>query len=638
MKITKGIALKLIILILTSTFIIFASIFVYNYIFTKRMIKKNIENNAETLAQATVNRIETVLRSIEKVPLNLAKFLEDLNCRDQEIMGLIKSVVKNNPEIYGATIAFEPYARARNIKKFAPYYYKRKDRVNFTFIPYDYFYYDWYQIPKMLNRPVWSEPYYDRGAGNIIMSTYSVPFYGLVDGRKRFMGVVTADVSLEWLRRIVSSIRIGKTGYGFLITKNGTFVTHPISQLIMNETIFTIAQARNDKRLRKIGRRMIKGMSGYEEIKSIVTRKDCWLVYKPLPSSSWTLGVLFPKKELMADVVKLNNMVLILGIVGFVGLFLIIIMIANSIANPLRKLSEATESIAKGNLDTPVPEIRSKDEVGALADSFRYMQESLKKYIKELTETVAEKERIESELKIARDIQMGILPKEFPPFPDRKEIDIYAVLEPAREVGGDFYDFFFVDDDHLSIAIGDVSGKGVPAAIFMSLTKSLLRAKATQGLSPELVLRRLNEDICLNNPSLLFVTVFFGMLNVRTGEFRYSNAGHNPPYLIHSDGRVELLPATGNIAIGVMEDAVYDSRTISLKKGDRLFLYTDGVTEAMNERNELFSDKRLEKELSAITDMEPKSMIESIMKDIKVFCGTAPQSDDITILSLIFNK
>lgn len=242
----RGIAFKLIALITSSCSVIFLVIFSYNYYASRRMIEKNVKESSQNLALTTVNRIETELRAVQKIPENLADFLENSNFTRERLLRVLRMIVENNPEIYGATIAFEPYAFDKTSEHFAPYFYKSKGTVKFEYLGdnYKYFYWDWYQIPKELNRPQWSEPYFDEGAGNIIMATYSVPFYKKIDGRRQFMGIVTADLSLEWLREIVSSIKILKTGYGFLISRNGTLVTHPMKDLIMNETIFCVAEAR----------------------------------------------------------------------------------------------------------------------------------------------------------------------------------------------------------------------------------------------------------------------------------------------------------------------------------------------------------------------------------------------------------
>lgn len=316
----RGIAFKLTFFILTSCTFIFIAAFGYNYFFSRRIIIKGIEENARDLVLLTVNKIEAVLRPIEKVPQSLAFLLEQFLCEKEDLLSVLRSVVTNNPEIYGATIAFEPYAFAKDSLYFAPYFYWNNDTIEAAYLGgdhYQYFYWDWYQIPKEISHPVWSEPYYDEGSGNIIISTYSVPFYRYVGKEKIFTGIVTADVSLSWLQDIVSSIKIAETGYGFLISNNGRFVTHPHKELIMHETIFSVAEARKDMRLRQIGKDMINGGSGFVPFESIVTGNKCWMAYEPISSTAWSLGVLFPQDELMANITRLNWVVFFLGVFGF---------------------------------------------------------------------------------------------------------------------------------------------------------------------------------------------------------------------------------------------------------------------------------------------------------------------------------
>jgi sigma-B regulation protein RsbU (phosphoserine phosphatase) len=632
----RGIAFKLILFIMTGITLIFALIFGYNYLYSKRILLKNVEDNARNMALATANRIDKILHSMEVATANLATFLQHSAYDDkQRLLGLIRSFVECNPEIYGSAIAFEPYAYDKDSLYFSPYFYKSEGETKFTYIGgegYHYFYWTWYQLPKELNRPVWNEPYYDEGAGNIIMSTFSVPIYKSVSGRREFLGVLTADISLEWLQEIVSSIKILESGYGFLISRNGTVVTHPFKDLIMHETIFSVAEGRGDTHLREIGRDMIKGKTGFVPFTSIVTERRCWMAYCPVPSTGWSLAVIYPQNELMADVVNLNRTVFLLFLVGFFLLLGVIVFNARSITRPLRMLARATRVISTGNLDAEFPLIKSRDEVGNLSESFITMKDSLKRYIKDLTETTAAKERIESELKIAREIQMSIIPKIFPPFPDRPEFDIYAFIEPAKEVGGDLYDFFFVDDNHLCFMIGDVSGKGVPASLFMAVTKTLFKANTGEGVRPDEILSRLNNELSRDNESCMFVTIFCGILNTKTGEVLYSNAGHNPPLLLRQGKEAEYLDISDSIAVGAIEGFSFKTEKLVLHPGDSLFMYTDGVTEAANIQNELFSEKRLRDSLSGLWEKPIKNIVSSQLEKIDDFSKEAPQADDITMM------
>lgn len=622
-----------------SSALIFLIIFSYNYYFSRRMIKKNVENQAQTLVLATVNRIETVLSSTQKVPENLACFLKNRSYHREGILRLLREIVEINPEIYGSTIAFEPYQFERKLLGFAPCFYKDNGKIVFSDLSRElggYFNLDWYQIPKELGCPQWSEPYYAGGGGKILMTTYSVPFYRETGGVRQFMGVVTADISLEWLQNIVSSIKVLQTGYGFLISKNGTLVTHPLKDLIMNETIFGVAEGRDDKDLRKIGRKMIRGESGFIPFRSIASEKNCWMYYTPLPSNGWSLAVLFPQDEFTADIDRLSRIVIVLGGIGLLLLSLAVTLIARSIARPLRDMARATETIATGNLDIELPTLRSKDEVGRLAESFNHMKTSLKQYIKELTETTAAKERIESELKVAHDIQMSLLPKLFPPFPERKEFDIYATLEPAREVGGDLYDFFLLGEDRLFFLVGDVSGKGIPAALFMAVTKTLLKRIAEKCIDPALVLTQVNQELCRDNESMMFVTLFCGLLNFKTGELLFSNAGHNPPLVIRSAQKPEWLKVPEGFVLGGMEDAVYTIERIFLDLGDTILLYTDGVTEAMDREKAFYSEKRLMSAVERGKSRSVEGLIQEVLRSVKAFTKGESLSDDVTLLALQF--
>jgi len=635
----RGIAFKLILSISVSSAFIVILIFSFHYHFSRRIIEKNVEMNAQNLVLSKANRIEAVLSSTQKVPENLACFLENSSYAKEELLQILRGVVENNPEIYGAAVAFEPYRFSGKSLYFAPYFYRSDGKIAFSDLgseSYQYFSLDWYQIPKELNRPQWSEPYYDEGGGNILMATYSVPFYKTVEGKRQFMGIVTADVSLEWLQSIVSSIKVLETGYGFLISKNGTLVTHPLKDLIMNETIFGVAESRSDVNLREIGRKMIRGESGFVPFRGIVFGKLCWMYYSPIRSSGWSLAVLFPQDEFMADIRKLNRIVIILGIVGLSLLCLAVASLARSITNPLRAMAQVTEVIATGNLDIELPDAKSSDEVGKLLEAFRYMKGSLKDYIQRLTETTASQERIESELKIAHDIQMNILPKTFPPFPDRQEFDLYAFILPARKVGGDFYDFFLVDQDHLCFVIGDVSGKGIPASLFMAVTKTLIKATASRLISPGEILTGVNRELCRGNESCMFVTIFCGVLNTRTGEVLYANGGHNPPLIVRRDNEASFVAGKRGLVIGVIEDFVYETDQLKLQSGDALFMYTDGVTEAANEREELFSDDRLKRKISSLQGKPVQEIISGVREEIARFSNPVSQSDDIAMMIVEF--
>jgi phosphoserine phosphatase RsbU/P len=266
------------------------------------------------------------------------------------------------------------------------------------------------------------------------------------------------------------------------------------------------------------------------------------------------------------------------------------------------------------------------------------IQLSIKRFIENLRAETAARERIASELRIAHDIQNSMLPQTFPPFPDRLEFEIFATMDAAKEVGGDFYDFFLVAKNKLCVIIGDVSGKGVPAALFMAISKTLFKTEAMRGISAADVLNHVNNMLCPDNQTCMFVTVFCLILNTDTGEVEFCNGGHNPPLVCEQDGSFDFVDVPKGFVVGAIENMVCPSKNITLKPGEIFFLYTDGVTEAMNPRNEQFSDKRLKESLEKLKGKkELTDIITGLRDDVLGFAQDAPQSDDITMVALRYN-
>jgi sigma-B regulation protein RsbU (phosphoserine phosphatase) len=625
--------------ILTSTTLLFGIAFGYNYVYSRDLVLKHVRENATHLTESLVGRIEARLLSVEQMPRHLALQLDNRNVTRHNLLAMIASLVAGSRDVFGSTVAFEPYAMEPGARHYAPYVYRdRGGGVVTTQLGgahYNYFIWDWYSIPRHLNRPVWSEPYFDEGGGNILMATYSHPFYEVSTGRPVFRGVVTADVSLEELRLAIGAVSLYRSGYAFLISRTGQFLAHPEARRIMRDSIFSLAEELALPALRRVGRQMIRGQEGFFSF-SDARGEPFFLYFAPVPATGWAVGVVIPERELYADISALNRTVLLIGAAGFSLLSLVVVFISRSITRPLKSLVGATTEIARGNLDVTLPRMAVKDEVGQLSRSVDEMRLALKEYIHHLTETTRARERIESELKIARSIQMSFLPKRFPPFPERHEFDIFAVLEPAKEVGGDLYDFFFLDDTHLFFSIGDVSDKGVPAALFMAVTKTLMKGIAEQRIEPSEVLKRVNGELCQGNDSSMFVTLFCAVLDLRNGRLRYSNAGHNPPLLLRLGHEPQWMALPPGLVLGGMEEAVYQTRELILSPGDRLLLYTDGVTEAMDASATLYAEARLLDQARAAGPGGTEALVTQVLESVRRFSAGAPQSDDITMLALTY--
>ncbi|HAH07410.1 MAG TPA: serine/threonine protein phosphatase [Elusimicrobia bacterium] len=632
----KGLAFKLTLILSASALLVFLLVFGSFYHFTRKALWRDIETSSRFLAESTVHKIDGVLRPVQEVPEAMAEFLEEGASGREATLRILRSLVDNNRAIYGSAIAFEPYSVDKGALYHAPYYYKKDGRLKFRMLGgknYRYFEMDWYRVPKETDKPFWTEPYLDEGGGDILMATYAVPFYRLEGGKHVFAGVATADVSLDWLSQTISSIKVLETGDAFLISRKGTFVAHRLKRLVMKETLFKTAEARGDWVLKGIGERMVHGEKGFVPYIRMTTGMPSHMYFAPILSTGWSLAVVFPDAELMADMGRLSWTIVLLGAFGLLVLVLAVASECRSITGPLSAMTEATESLAEGNLDVELPPARSKDEVGRLTEAFRRMTESLKEHIRKLTETTAAKQRIESELNIAREIQMSTLPKIFPPLPDIQELEMYAMIEPAREVGGDLYDFYLTAPERFCFVIGDVSGKGVPASLFMAVSKTLLKSMADHFRSPAEVLRHVNDDLSDGNEKAMFVTVFFAAVDTKTGEVEYSNGGHNPPLLMRKGAAPEFLAGGEGMAVGALKGAGFSKAALKFAPGDRLFLYTDGVTEAMDPSGALYGEERMLEVLRAGAGKTPKAMILDLLESVHAF-SKGEHSDDITMMAL----
>jgi sigma-B regulation protein RsbU (phosphoserine phosphatase) len=377
----RSLASELILFILASVAAIFLTASMYSYYASKEGIVRRASENARHLSHETVFRIEVILRGVEKISLNLAAILEQLPRQEQNLVPLLRTVVSNNKELFGLGIGFEPYGHNPKSLYFCPYVFRSDDQLQVKMLggeSYRYFYLDWYQIPRELGRPLWIEPYF--GAGNTIESTYSVPFYREREGRRRLAGVVSADISLMWLKDIVSAVKIYKTGYAFLISQNGMFVTYPEHRLIMRESIFGLAEAKKDPRIREVGREMIRGGEGFVPIPASLTGKRSWLYYAPVPGTGWSLGVVFPEAELFADAGRLMRRSAAVAVLSLIILAAVIIVISRGITRPLRHLARKTADIARGDFTAKVPETGAR-EIADLAGSFNRMGRELIDYM-----------------------------------------------------------------------------------------------------------------------------------------------------------------------------------------------------------------------------------------------------------------
>ncbi len=601
------------------------------------------DNNAFAQLDIISHRIEKILTSVESAVDNVSVDVVDELSKpkpdEQRLFDITRRLVRENDVIVGSIISIPEYTLGPEQRYFAAYSAKdfQTDSISTSQVgneDYDYTAMDWYLVPRLLGRPYWTDPYFDEGAGDIIMSTYSKPLKS-ADGE--FLGVFTADIPIHWLSEMVNSIKPYKSSYNLMVGKDASYIVHYNPERILRETIFTATHDMADTTVYHIGREMVAGHRGAVHFENDDTTSVAF--YTPIPTTGWSVAMVCPDRDIYHGTYNMAVTLIATLLVALLLIFLVLNFVIGKMTKPLHAFSQSARRIAAGDFRAPLPQIKSKDEMLMLKDSFRFMQTSLTDYIDQLKETTSAKERIESELNIAREIQMSMIPKIFPPYPDRKDIDLYAFMQPAKEVGGDLYDFF-LDGDKFYFAVGDVSGKGVPASLFMAVSRSIFRSIATSMGKPSTIINAMNNAMCDGNDANMFVTLFVGIMDFTTGEMVYCNAGHNPPVLMDKEGNVQFVDVSEctGLPVGLFEGFDYTDQTMTIGYANKLVLYTDGLTEAENKKAELYGDDRLLATLSRekFATMNVKDLLESLFADVEAHVAGAPQSDDLTIMVMEF--
>jgi sigma-B regulation protein RsbU (phosphoserine phosphatase) len=626
------VASRLLFWVAGTTGILFALALVYSFLVSRTLVLEDASRIAVRTAESHAHEIEGILRSAEEGTRLLASTLEHTTVSPAELEQVIRAFVEGNPRLYGSAAAVAPERQA-----YAPYFYregKETKRVDLASGSYRYWEKDWYTAAASSGQPRWSEPYFDEGGGEVLMVTYSVPVFRSEAGERKLLGVVTADLATEWLREVVESEDLEGAAYAVVLSRNGHVLAHPDRRLVVSDkTALELVRPDADPETKVILEMMLRGEEGFVPYRDLYLGKQARAAFRPVGGAGWSFAAIYPEDELLEDVHGLARTELLILAAGLAGLVALVTALASRLTKPLVELSSSAGEIATGNLEGTLPAVRTVDEIGALTSAFHRMRDSLKTYIKDLEATTRAKERLESELQIARRIQVDMLPPAKAGGGPHEGFELHAILEPARHIGGDLYEYFVVDGK-LTFVVGDVSGKGVGAALFMARAKTMFHAIARRDPDLADVLAAVNRGLCEENEQGMFVTLFAGVLDLETGDLVYASAGHDPPVVVSGpSSEPRFLEVDGGPVLGLLEASEYRAQRTTLKSGDALVLYTDGVSEALDEKGEFFTTDRLRDLLAkrANTDLAP-----SVYEAVKAFAGRAPQSDDITVMAVRF--
>lgn len=627
----RNFASKLSFYIVIGTAVLFLALFLVISFLAIRTIRIESMERADKTLDATIAKVENVMQRVEIATQNLAWVVIENIDNPDKMFEIGSYSLDANELLYGNSITFEPNFYPSKGEYYMVYSFRDGNNTINTNqtggYDYDYFTMEWYLGAKLLGKPYWSEPYFDEGGGDAMMATYSVPLFGK-DGT--FIGVVTGDILLEKLTSIVNGIRAFESSYNTILSNSGTFLTHKNPDMIFNHSIISSAMAIESKELMDIGLELYHNKRNYKVFKDEKGIRN-FVVYGQL-KNGWDVGIICPIISLLKDA---NQFGWIVAVAALLGLFLVYFVnkrLINRLVQPITEFAYSAQTIAKGNFNARIPEVNSDDELKQLHDSLTYMEKSIGSYISELRQTTASNERFSNELHIATSIQMAMLTRNFP---QRDDLDVFARLKPAKEVGGDMYDVF-IKDDCLYFAVGDVSGKGVPAALYMAISRSAFRFITGLNLKVNDIVSRINNAFSDGNERGMFITLFAAKLNLKTLEMTYCNAGHNPIVIIGPDGKAVFNKAKPNLAAGLFPDFPYQEESITLEKGSRLLIYTDGVSEAENAVKELYGDDRLLNFCSGESPVETsEEFITRLTDSMKAFTGDNEQNDDITMMSIL---
>ncbi len=649
------------------------------YVFVKsfsEMEETDLYKSYLSTSNANVSRI---LSTVYVGTLSHVSEIENNLDRPDKLPTIMKDVVANNPYIRSCGISFIDNYYPQKGHWYCPYAIKVDSGrvVENRFIgdaEHDYLKAEWFTEALKADSNYWSKPFFDAMDSITPLVSCMIPIH---DKQGKAVAIIGADLSLEWFcGKAVKGLTVNGenikvfTGNDidenssddnvlnwadrkwrqltltFIINKDGTYIAHPENERVIKENFFKLAGETSDSIDDHIGRMMVARKKGFYSENGLqptpskffdMDNISAYVFYEPIDHTDWSIALAVP--SFMIYIISIGAGVILLILIA---LALLVTRIVGSIVvkratRPLNQLADSANEVAKGNFSAPLPKIKHNDEVRLLRDSFEGMQHSLTEYVEELKNTTASKAAIENELKVAHDIQMSMLPKTFPPYPERDDIDIYGMLLPAKDVGGDLFDFY-ICDEKLFFCIGDVSGKGVPASLVMAMTRSLFRNISSHTAEPHLIAQALNDALAEGNDTSMFVTAFLGVLELGTGLLHYCNAGHNPPLIIGSE--VSLVPCEPNVPLGLMAGMDFVPQEIQFDHQMMIFLFTDGLNEAEDELHAQFGDDRILQQAEALLakgNIQSAELVNQMNEAVHTFVNGAQQSDDLTMLAIKYN-
>ncbi len=609
--------------------IIFLSVYIVSeyteFSISKKKIKKLIQDKFTYIENLIVYRSDTLLNLIYHETDMILSIIEASFNEPAALKKNFNLYCSKEPDILNSTIVIDKDAMDSHYN-FMPLFYTKSDKLDYQHFNSNYSQEKWYLQPKESGKAYISEPFF---INDTLCLVYSRPIIIEIQGKQKLTGVFAITYSLNALKSDISRVFVSGNGFVFVLDEKGNLIFHKDKEYIGKNIDNFLPE--------ELSMQLVGKPEGNLRTRSFLGLKDAYIFYKSIEFNSWKIAIAFPSGYALDEYINYAYYSYIIIIIGFIAVIVFIIIFSRILSRPFYNLSEASAMVSSGQFNIAIPHMDRNDEIGIIANSFARMKKDLLLYIEKLKEETKRNERIAKELEIASEIQKQTLPKERSIVSKKNEFEIYANLTPAKEISGDFYDFFLMDDKHLFFAVADISGKGIPASLYAMVAKYIIKMLAKNKYSIEKIAFTANNEFCQDNEYNIFITMLFGSLDLGTGTLTYCNAGHNPPFVLKQDSRLIELDSQINPALGILENIEYKTSIYELDNGDLFFSYTDGLTDSNDTDSNLYGEKRLKNALKKNYGMNPENFISSILNELTIYSAGTEPFDDITLLAIRYN-
>lgn len=635
--INKSISYRLSVFVSLAVIGVFIAFIIVTFLSDRRIVKENIENRAIGESSQIINQVEKFAVSTKEISSNISDQVLYYNQHNDIDIFLIP-VMDKYPYLNAIHVNIDSTIQGQEFHNFL--IIREGDSVRFDCRNEIYFSCE--EEKKVISeairqgRPGWSDPFRCEGSESVVVSYISPIEITNKDGEKHRVGEVITELSLKTLRDTINTIHIGNSeeSYAFLVSTKGDFITHPVQEFILNMNLFELSDRIKEMANIDIEEIVKNRQTGTTTLSSNSSQQFSkgWIYYTPIKETGWLLVFVIPYGELFQPLYLLILKMLFFSVVGILVTFLIITLITNRLVEPLSLVTSQLKRF--GNLSGQTT-INTLNEVKLISESLDYIRSWYNEYRVSQHQQKRRSLKHQQDLEQASEIQQSLIKTNYKSFSKDNNIDLHAAYQPARVVSGDLFDYFFIDDENLVFTIGDVSGKGVPAALFMSIAQTIIKSSTTVKRAKNIV-SKANTELFTNNHHQFFLTLFVGVLNVKSGILTYCNAAHTPALILKKDGNIQEMGFSHGLPLGLYADRNYTDKRIKVEKGDIIILYTDGITEQRNEQNEQLGLEGFKNFIKQAATDSSKEFIKSIEKKFEEYRGEIKQTDDITLFVISY--